>query len=133
MYKFFIVLSLIFFPSLAYGDMFAETSYDLGVLIAPSFAPEVGYEKSKMRFGVEFGVSFIKYEDNSWMKLKKISSPPDTIFKLLRVGVAAIVNRPVLIFSPISVMIKNRVYLSPSLGMGKDPYTLFSFSYELLP
>lgn len=116
-----------------YGEVEQDYTLDLGINLAPSFTPEAGYENATARFGIEFGVSLYKYQDPAIFKINKITQPPRTTFKLLKFGIAVINTDPLLTFSPLSVYLKDKLYLSPTLGFGKDPYTMFSVSYEMLP
>lgn len=101
-----------------------KTTVDLGLGLAPSFVPELGYEFAKMRTSVELGVSLFEYA-NSEDNLSKI--------KFLRIGVGVVNTKPVILFSPLSVYLKDRVYVSPTFGFGEEPYTIFSISYQLFP
>lgn len=128
MYRIFIFLCFISITSPALADLRQQNSYDLGIALAPSMSPESGYSQTKFRFGLEIGMCFFKFEDES-----EGSSTHTTTFKLIKIGIASIANQPALIFSPISILLKDKVYFSPTFGFGRSPYTLFSLSYELLP
>ena len=123
---------LLLFSSLSYGsEIKNKISLDLGVLAAPTFVPEVGYEGVKTRLGVELGICFFDYTDTSVVEIKGVNEST-TPFRLLRIGIASIERDVILTVSPISVMIRDRAYLTSSFGLGKKPYTIFSFSYVLI-
>ena len=126
------ILTLLFSTSSLAG-LKQQNCFDLGISAAPSMTPESGYSNIRLRLGIEMGMSFLKFEDESAVKVKGVSNPPATTFKLLRIGFATVATQPVFIFSPISILMKDKVYFSPTFGFGRDPYTLFSFSYELFP
>lgn len=129
-----LVLSCLIFSFSAYGEgLKRETSFDLGIGIAPALSPETGYKDASLRFGIEFGATLYKYEDDALFSIKGVTQPPRTTFKLLRFGGAIIDNKPTFLFSPISVYLKDKAYLSPTFSFGENPYTVFSFTYELLP
>ena len=113
------------------GELKNRTSYDLGVAMAPTFVPEVGYSGMKNRLGVEVGVSFFDFVDKSVVELKGINEA-DTSFRLLRLGIASIESKLVFVISPICVIIRDRAYLSSSIGLGEKPYTIFSFLYVII-
>ena len=124
---------LLFVSSVGFSGIKKEGSFDLGIGLAPSFTPETGYYKSKFRLGIEAGYSFFKYSDVSLVKIKGVGeSQSPAAFKLLRVGASYIDGQAALLVSPISVMIRDRAYLSPTFGFGKNPYTIFSLSYSLV-
>ncbi len=114
------------------GELTEEMAFDLGIGLAPSFTPEAGYDKAKLRLGIEFGWTYYRYEDSSLVDVKGLSTPR-VIAKFLRLGVGSIDNKPVFLFSPISLYVQDRVYMSPTFGFGKNPYTIFSITYELFP
>lgn len=126
-------LFLLLLSTTAVGEVRSNSSFDLGIVISPSFSPEGGYEESRLRLGVEAGYSFFKFEDDTLLELEGITKEKTTTFKLLRVGLGTVNNKPVATFSPISVRLQDRLYLSPTFGFGESPYTIFSISFELIP
>ena len=131
-----IVLVALLFATTAHGEIVNKLALDFGIGLAPTFVPEAGYNNAKVRFGFETGLSFWEWSEPTFVKVKHIALPSQTTLRLIRVGLASIDHEPVLIFSPVSIMIRDRVYLSTTSGFGKSPYTIFSLSYilvEVLP
>ena len=114
------------------GELNKDYSFDLGIGFSPTFAPEAGYKNTNIRLGIEYGISFYKYQDSATFKIKGVTQPPRTTFKLLRLGLGMIGNEPAFLFSPIQVYLQDKAYLAPTFGFGKNPYTVFSISYELI-
>lgn len=129
--KMFMIFILSLFSFNAFAGIQQNTSFDLGIVMSPTFTPESGYDGAKLRLGIEAAVSLYKLEDRSYVNIKGISNPDKTTIKLLRVGVAFIENEAVLTLAPISLFLKDKVYVTTSLGFSKKPYTVFSISYEL--
>lgn len=132
MNRFILILSLFFSTHLFAEGLEQRTSVDLGLGLSPSFAPELGYKYSKLRTSVEIGVSFFEYNAAPFVEVKGISTPA-TRLKLLRIGIGVVNTKPVALFAPISVHLKDKVYLSPTFGFGEEPYTIFSIAYQLFP
>ena len=127
-----LIISLfIFFSSTAFADLEYDKSFDLGVAFSPSFTPEGGYAKSQLRFGVDIGYSFFKYQYFSPLGNDNFIS--STSYKVARIGLGVISNQPVATFSPFAVHVQDRLYFSPTFGFGKSPHTIFTISYELIP
>jgi len=131
MFTIFTIFIVLILPSSAFSFE-AKKSIDVGLLISPSFTPEGGYGKSNIRFGTDIGVSFFKYENllTKFGSIDGIVTSGNTTFKLLRVGVGVVEDRPVITFSPIQVRFADKIYLSPSFAFGRSPYTIFSISYD---
>jgi hypothetical protein len=51
----------------------------------------------------------------------------------MRVGIAFIENDVALTLAPVSLFLKDKVFVTSSFGFSKKPYTIFSISYELFP
>lgn len=129
----FISILFLLFSTTASANLEVDHSLNLGIAFAPSFTPEGGYKNSNLRLGVEAGVFFFKYRTDSVLDIDGLNPYRKTSFKLLKVGLGAINNKPVVTFSPLAVKFQDRLYLSPTFGFGKDPYTMFTIAYELLP
>ena len=130
--KVIMIIATMFWSAVAAGSsMSVERAYDVGVGLAPTFAPEVGYNDSKLRFVFEGGVSFIKYSEQPRITIKGISHSVAPTFRLLRIGVASIQDKLALTFTPLSVMIRDKAYMGTTFGFGKQPYTIFSFNYVM--
>lgn len=128
-YMYRLALFLFLLSSSAFAHAVQETSFDLGLDASPTFTPETGYTNVHLRLGLEVGVTFFKYEDTSLAYVFDVGRP--TTLKFVRLGLGYIGDKPVVLFSPLSVRVKDSLYLSPSFGFGKDPYTVISFSYDL--
>ena len=126
MFRVFIFIVALFssVPAFAEAELKSHGKFDLGIHVAPTFTPETDYENSALRFGTEIGYSFFIYEDNAMVD-------PQPTIKLLRVGLGLVVDKPVLVFTPISTLFRNNVYLNPSIGFGEKPYTMMSITYEI--
>ena len=127
----FLVCILALFSTTALADMKQEIRYDLGLNIAPSVAPELGYDRSVVRGGIEFGVSFFEYKSHRFLSIKGLTEDERTPMRFLRIGLGLIVDQPVFIFSPVSIRVKEHLFISPTFGFGKYPYSMYSLTYEL--
>lgn len=111
---------------LAEPKVYKDNRLDLGISLSPTFTPQTGYQQASTSFGIELGWTLFRYED------KALVDPEPTI-KFMRLGVGIIGgNTPVVIFTPFSAKFRNKVYLNPSLGFGKNPHSLLSLTYEIL-
>lgn len=112
--------------ALAEPKIYKDNKLDLGISLSPTFTPQTGYQQASASFGIEIGLTLFRYED------KALVDPEPTI-KFMRLGLGVLGgNTPVAIITPVSVKFRNRVYLNPSLGFGRNPHSILSLTYEIL-
>ena len=109
------------------ADVKVSPTYDLGIQFASSITPELGYSQMKIKCGFDVGVSLFQIESNL---MSRVANPNTT--KLLRLGVGQVDNKLILTFAPVSAPIYNKLYLTPSIGLGKKPYTLWGLTYTIV-
>ena len=80
MYHFIIALLLFSTNTVIAGELNKDYSFDLGIGFSPTFAPEAGYKNTNIRLGIEYGISFYKYQDSATFKIKGVTQPPRTTF-----------------------------------------------------
>lgn len=108
-----------------------EVKVDLGIVFAPSVAPELGYSEIKMRTGIELGISIWNFSNEDLLKIKNVGSKSKPSLKIARLGLSYIDNNYGIAFTPIAVNVQDKLYIAPSFIFGEKPYQTISISYEI--
>lgn len=123
MHKALYTAMMLFISTKAFAEIKTNISYDLGLQLAPVASPESGYEGIKFRYGFDLGILLFNNQSPA------LTSYP---IKLLRIGVGQIDNQLIISIAPLSAPIHKQLYLTPSIGLGKAPYTLVGITYTIL-
>lgn len=119
---------LILMSSSLYGETKYEQNFDLGINAGvyssqqPNKTPQV-----QLLTGIELGTTFFKYEPST---IKNLTTQSPTL-RFLRLALGLQQNQVSFILSPISVYLRDNIFLSPSFIVGTKSYSAFSFTYEL--
>jgi len=111
-----------------YGEVNYEPSYNLGINLGMVSEVTKSKPKTTLLSGIEVGASLFKYEPAMLKNI--VQTNPSLRFLKFSLGLSN--STAFLVFSPISIFIKDNIFLSPSFVFGKYNYTAFSFSYELI-
>lgn len=104
--------------------------FDFGIITAPSASPETNWDKAKIRFGIHIGYTYYKFYQNISLKERVTSyQPPNTRF--ITIGLGLIQTSPVITILPIGFEVYKKVFVSPGLAIGKNPYANITISVEL--